>query len=126
MKAMVTEKFGGPENFCWKDWPDPEAKPGEVLIRIQAVSVNPVDYKMRSGHLFEMADVLKNLMHLSQKKALSYREKRMYEKAKYLIISEIAMVQGRPENEVQSDVELALSECIETRQAERSKAARPS
>ena len=36
MKAMVTEKFGGPENFSWKDWPDPEVKPGEVLIRIRA------------------------------------------------------------------------------------------
>lgn len=78
--------------------------------------------KMRSGHLFEMADVLKNLMHLSQKKALSYREKRMYEKAKYLIISEIAMVQGRPEHEVQSEVETALTECIETRRASRKKA----
>ena len=59
MKAMVTEKFGGPENFCWKDWPDPAAKPGEVVIRIQAVSVNPVDYKMRSGHLpIPLPDVL--------------------------------------------------------------------
>jgi NADPH2:quinone reductase len=59
MKAMVTEKFGGPESFSWKDWPDPEAKPGEVLIRIQAVSINPVDYKMRSGHLpIPLPDVL--------------------------------------------------------------------
>ena len=59
MKAMVTEKFGGPQNFCWKDWPDPVAKSGEVLIRIKAVSVNPVDYKMRSGHLpIPLPDVL--------------------------------------------------------------------
>jgi NADPH2:quinone reductase len=59
MKAMVTEKFGGPESFCWKDWPDPEVKPGEVLIRIQAVSINPVDYKMRSGRLpIPLPDVL--------------------------------------------------------------------
>lgn len=73
--------------------------------------------KMRSGHLFDMADVLKNLMNLSQKKALSYREKRMYEKAKYLIISEIAMVQGRCEQEVQADVESALQDCIAARKA---------
>jgi NADPH2:quinone reductase len=59
MKAMVTEKFGGPDNFRWKDWPDPEVKPGEVLIRIRAISVNPVDYKMRSGHLpIPLPDVL--------------------------------------------------------------------
>ena len=51
MKALVTETFGGPENFRWQEWPDPEVKPGEVLIRIRAVSVNPVDYKIaRSGH----------------------------------------------------------------------------
>ncbi len=59
MKAMVLEEFGGPQNFQWKDWPTPEAKQGEVLIRIQAVSVNPVDYKMRAGHLpIRLPDVL--------------------------------------------------------------------
>lgn len=71
--------------------------------------------RMRSGHLFDMADVLKNLMQLSQRKSLSYREKRMYEKAKYLIISEIAMVQGKTEQQVQSDVEDALEDCVEAR-----------
>ncbi|MDA1267155.1 MAG: hypothetical protein O2816_18905 [Planctomycetota bacterium] len=73
--------------------------------------------KMRSGHLFDMADVLKNLMHLSQRKALSYREKRMYEKAKYLIISEVAMVEGKAEHEVQGQIESALVDCIEARKA---------
>ncbi|UCG08992.1 MAG: zinc-binding dehydrogenase [Desulfobacterales bacterium] len=59
MKAMVLEEFGGPENFQWKDWPTPEIKPGEVLIRIHAVSLNPVDYKMRAGHLpIPLPDVL--------------------------------------------------------------------
>jgi len=59
MKAMVLETFGGPENFQWKDWPTPEAKAGDVLIRIRAVSVNPVDYKMRAGHLpIPLPDVL--------------------------------------------------------------------
>ena len=59
MKAMVTESFGGPESFCWQQWPDPEVKPGEVLIRIRAITVNPVDYKMRAGHLpIPLPDVL--------------------------------------------------------------------
>jgi NADPH2:quinone reductase len=49
MQAMVLEAFGGVENFRWKEWPFPEPKAGEVRIRIQAVSVNPVDYKMRQG-----------------------------------------------------------------------------
>jgi len=73
--------------------------------------------KMRSGHLFDMADVLKNLQHLSQRKALSYREKRMYEKAKQLIVSEVAMVQGRADDVVLGQVETALDECIEARKA---------
>jgi NADPH2:quinone reductase len=59
MKAMVLEDFGGPENFQWKDWPTPEVKAGEVLVRIHAVAVNPVDYKMRTGHLsIPLPDVL--------------------------------------------------------------------
>jgi NADPH2:quinone reductase len=59
MKAMVLEEFGGPQNFQWKDWPTPEAKQGEVLIRIRAISVNPVDYKMRAGHLpIPLPDIL--------------------------------------------------------------------
>jgi len=49
MKAMVIDSFGGPERFQWRDWPMPEPKKGEVRIRIQAISVNPVDYKMRKG-----------------------------------------------------------------------------
>ncbi|UCF90972.1 MAG: zinc-binding dehydrogenase [Desulfobacterales bacterium] len=59
MKAIVLEKFGGPENLHWKDWPLPTVKAGEVRIRIRAVSVNPVDYKMRKGLLaIPLPDVL--------------------------------------------------------------------
>lgn len=68
--------------------------------------------KMRSGHLYEMADVLKSLVYLTERKDLSYREKRMYEKAKFLIISEVAMVQDRPEGEVEEDIEKALEKGI--------------
>lgn len=68
--------------------------------------------KMRSGHLFDMADVLKNLSHLSQRKALSYREKRMYEKAKTLITSEVAMVKGQSEQDIIGEIDVALGECM--------------
>ena len=78
--------------------------------------------KMRSGHLFDMADVLKNLEHLSKRKALSYREKRMYEKAKHLIVSEVAMVEDRGEHEVLVDIEKALEVSIEARKKEEKKA----
>lgn len=77
--------------------------------------------KMRSGHLFDMADVLKNLQHLSQRKALSYREKRMYEKAKTLIISEVAMVKGQSEQKILGEVETALEECLAARRLRRAR-----
>ncbi len=78
--------------------------------------------KMRSGHLVEMGDVLKNLMHLSQRKALSYREKRMYEKAKTLTLSEVAIVEGDSENDVRKKIEEALADCMVAREARKSKA----
>ncbi len=49
MKAVVFEKFGGPEVLVMKEVPTPEPKGDEVLIRSRAISVNPVDYKIRSG-----------------------------------------------------------------------------
>ncbi len=49
MKAMVIDSFGGVENFHWMAYPMPEPNAGEVRIRIEAISVNPVDYKMRKG-----------------------------------------------------------------------------
>jgi NADPH:quinone reductase-like Zn-dependent oxidoreductase len=49
MKAVVLHEYGGPEKLKWEDAPDPVAGAGEVLVRVSATSVNPVDYKMRSG-----------------------------------------------------------------------------
>jgi NADPH:quinone reductase-like Zn-dependent oxidoreductase len=49
MKAVVLHEFGGPSKLKYEDFPDPEMGPGEVLIRVAATSVNPIDYKMRSG-----------------------------------------------------------------------------
>ncbi|MEM6903544.1 MAG: alcohol dehydrogenase catalytic domain-containing protein, partial [Pseudomonadota bacterium] len=47
MRAQIIEAFGGPEVFQLKEMPNPEPGPGQVLIRQQATSVNPVDYKLR-------------------------------------------------------------------------------
>ena len=49
--------------------------------------------RMRTGEIVEVAAVLKNLSLLSQKKNLSFRERRMLDKARYLVISEIAEVE---------------------------------
>ena len=49
MKAMLLVKHGGPEMLTYGEAPDPTAGPGEVLIDIQAASVNAADYKVRLG-----------------------------------------------------------------------------
>ncbi|MDF2949512.1 MAG: NADPH:quinone reductase [Sedimentibacter sp.] len=55
MKAMVINKFGGPEVFELMDIPKPEVKPGYVLVRVIASSLNPFEIKLRSGLLPEFA-----------------------------------------------------------------------
>jgi CarD family transcriptional regulator len=65
--------------------------------------------KMRTGSIHEVALVLKGLTHLSRKKALSFREKRMLDRAKFLIVSEIAEVEGKPANAITERVDKALS-----------------
>jgi NADPH:quinone reductase-like Zn-dependent oxidoreductase len=49
MKAVVLHEYGPPSNLKYEDAPDPKPGGGEVLISVQAISINPVDYKMRSG-----------------------------------------------------------------------------
>jgi NADPH:quinone reductase-like Zn-dependent oxidoreductase len=49
MKAVVLHEYGGPSKLKYEDFADPSPGPGEVLVRVQAVSINPVDWKMRSG-----------------------------------------------------------------------------
>ena len=49
MKAVVLHKYGKPDELKWEDVEDPKPGPGEVLVRVAAVSINPVDWKMRSG-----------------------------------------------------------------------------
>jgi NADPH:quinone reductase len=47
MKAMIITAFGGPEVFRAADLAPPEPGPGQLLVRLLATSVNPVDYKIR-------------------------------------------------------------------------------
>ncbi len=71
--------------------------------------------KMKTGMLVEVAKVLKNLRLVSQKKSLSFREKKMYERAKYFIVSEVAHVRNISEEEADRQVEKALASSIEKR-----------
>lgn len=47
MKAMILTGFGGPEVFRQEEVPRPEPRAHEVLVKVHATSVNPVDYKIR-------------------------------------------------------------------------------
>ncbi len=49
MKASVLHEYGPAKNLKYEDFPDPEPGPGEVLVHVSAIGVNPVDWKMRSG-----------------------------------------------------------------------------
>lgn len=49
MQAIVVRRFGGPEVLELADLDDPSPRPAEVLVRIHAIGVNPVDTYVRSG-----------------------------------------------------------------------------
>jgi NADPH:quinone reductase-like Zn-dependent oxidoreductase len=49
MKAIVLHAYGGPEQLRYEDTDVPEFGDNEVLVRVRATSVNPIDYKLRSG-----------------------------------------------------------------------------
>ena len=54
MKAVRIHQFGGPENLVYEDAPKPEAKDGEVLIKIAAAGINPVDSMIEAGKMEAM------------------------------------------------------------------------
>ena len=66
--------------------------------------------KMRTGSIYQVAEVLKSLVYLSYKKSLSFREKRMLDRAKQLITSEVATVRGMNEKSVEDQIDRNLSE----------------
>ena len=48
-EALGFREFGGPQVQEFFDRPDPVPEPGEVLIRVTAAGVNPLDYVLRAG-----------------------------------------------------------------------------
>lgn len=65
--------------------------------------------KMRTGDIFTVAEVLKTLTYLSLRKPLSFREKRLLERARFLVVSEIAMVGRKPIATIEVVVDEALT-----------------
>ena len=78
--------------------------------------------KMRTGSIYDVVDVLKSLNHLSQSKNLSFREKRMLDRAKFLVVSEISEVMSETSEEVEGRVDKALERCLANRDRQLAKA----
>ena len=68
--------------------------------------------KMRTGSIYDMADVLKSLTFLAKSKSLSFREKRMLDRAKALIVSEISEVMRTTAADIEERVNTALEKCF--------------
>ena len=79
--------------------------------------------KMRSGSIYEVADVLKSLTFLAKSKSLSFREKRMLDRAKFLIISEVSEVMRETAAAIEGRVDSALERCFTTKARTRRAAA---
>ena len=51
MKAIALEQYGSVDDLRLVELPDPKVGPGEVLVRVKAAGVNPVDWKLAAGYL---------------------------------------------------------------------------
>lgn len=65
--------------------------------------------RMRTGSLMDVAAVLKGLLLLNQSKPLSFREKKMLERARYLLVSELAMAKNCDESHIHDMLSEALA-----------------
>ncbi len=99
----------------------PVVRNGEIQKIVDYLSagecINSTDWKdrfkensdrMRSGSLSDVAAVLKSLLVLAQEKSLSFREKKMLERARYLLVSEIAISRNCSESEIEESLDKAL------------------
>ncbi|STX41258.1 Quinone oxidoreductase (NADPH:quinone reductase) [Legionella donaldsonii] len=63
MRSIVLTKFGDIDVFAEATLPKPEIKPGHVLIKVVATSVNPLDYKMRKGYFPDLVKSFPMVLH---------------------------------------------------------------
>ena len=65
--------------------------------------------KMQGGSLLRVAEVLKSLLVLQEEKPLSFREKKMLDRSRHLLVSELAIAKGVGESEAEALIEKALN-----------------
>ena len=63
MRAWIIENFGSPDVFKEVELPIPTVLPHHVLIRVKATSVNPIDFKIRSGYVESIAPTSPTVLH---------------------------------------------------------------
>ena len=68
--------------------------------------------RMRTGEISRVAEVLKGLTHLAQVKTLSYRERKMLDRARFLVVSEIAEASRLPVEKVEKQIDEALGQSL--------------
>lgn len=79
--------------------------------------------QLQTGDIFAAADVLKKLTFRTRQKKLSFREQRMFEKAKFLVVSELAVVCSQAECQIEAKVEGLLNCACEHHNSDNAKAA---
>lgn len=57
MKAITLQQYGGPDALEVTDQPEPKVGPDQVLVRVKAAGVNPVDWKVGAGYLDQIQEV---------------------------------------------------------------------
>ncbi len=68
--------------------------------------------KMRTGDIRAVAEVLKSLTMLNEVKPLSYRERRMLDRARFLLISELAEAAGKEADDIETKIDEAVAESM--------------
>lgn len=64
MKAIVIDNFGGPnDTFKTIEYPTPTIEEDEILIKVKATSINPIDYKVRGGYLPHLVPSFPAILH---------------------------------------------------------------
>jgi CarD family transcriptional regulator len=64
--------------------------------------------KIKTGNIFEVAEVVRNLVHRDKEKGLSTGERKMLENARQILVSEIVLAQGKEQKQVESILEDVL------------------
>ncbi|MDQ6705673.1 MAG: CarD family transcriptional regulator [Acidobacteriota bacterium] len=65
--------------------------------------------KMQSGNLLQIAEVLKGLLVLNHQKTLSFREKKMLDRARHMLVSELSIARGLRESDAVGTLQKALA-----------------